>query len=377
MIGTGIASFGYEGAGVSSLPTPCLVVDLDRLERNIERMAAAVASRGVGLRPHVKTHKTVEVAELQLRHGAVGITVAKLGEAEALVGAGSRDVLIAYELLSTEQVRRLAALAEKSRVRCLVDSFAGAARLSEAARRVGVSLDVLMDVDTGLERTGVVAGDVVKLGGRISDLPGLTLTGVFSYAGYRPKRADTEERRRWALREADGAVAAAEALRRAGIPAVDVSIAGTSSALTASDVDGVTEVRPGTYVFGDANYARLGINTWDDCALQVFTTVVSRPTADRAVLDAGSKALSSDASSVEGAGYGFLPQHPSSRIERLWEEHAVVNVGEDDRHIEVGDVVGVIPNHVCAVVNLFDSWYGARGGRVESCFRVAARGRSS
>lgn len=377
MSGTGPPVLSREAAPLASLATPCLVVDMDRLENNVVRMSEAVRSRGVALRPHVKTHKSAEITALQLRHGAVGITVAKLGEAESLAGAGSADVLVAHELLTPEQVRRLATLGESARVRCLVDSLEGATRLSESAHRLGVTLDVLLDVDTGLERTGVPSTDVVRVGGRISDLPSLMLTGVFSYAGYRPKLPDPDERRRWALREASGAVSAAEDLRHAGIPAVDVSVAGSSSAVTAGDVDGVTEVRPGTYVFGDANYARLGINAWEDCALQVLATVVSRPAPDRAVLDAGSKALSSDAPAIVGDGYGYLQEHPSCRIERLWEEHSVMKVGDADRDIQVGDVIGVIPNHVCPVINLFDFWYGVRDGHVESSFRVTARGRSS
>jgi D-serine deaminase-like pyridoxal phosphate-dependent protein len=367
----------YVGTEAAKLPTPSLVVDLDRMEANVRRMAEAVSREGLALRPHVKTHKTVELARLQLRHGAVGITAAKLSEAEALSAAGAEDILIAHELVTLDQAGRLLALSERARVRCLVDSIEGAERLSGFACQAGRTLDVMLDVDTGLGRTGVQLGEAGLVGQHIATLRGLTLTGVFSYAGYRPRLPDAERRRGWAHQEAMGAVAVAEELRSCGIPVVDVSVAGSSSAPYAVKVAGVTEVRPGTYVFGDANYARLGINTWESCALGILARVVSRPTGDRAVLDAGTKALGSDAPSVAGAGFGYLPARPGCRVERLWEEHAVVTVGPDGRDLKVADTVTVVPNHACSAVNLFDYWFGLRNGHVEEIVPVIARGCST
>jgi D-serine deaminase-like pyridoxal phosphate-dependent protein len=363
---------------VRDLDTPAIVVDLDQLERNIAAMAEGVRAAGSGLRPHTKTHKTPEVARLQLQHGAGGLTVAKLGEAEVLADAGFDDLLIANELVGAQKAHRLAKLARRITVRSCVDSLAGARMLSDVATETGVSFDVLLDVNTGLNRSGVIPEEAVELGAAIGALPGLVLVGVFSYAGAAPGAPDLGARRDWGVQEAEQAVAVARELQARGFAATTVSVAGTSSSLFAAAVPGVTEVRPGTYVFNDMGYHRLGINSVDDCALRIRSRVISRPAPDRAVIDAGSKVLTTEKRIVgnDDPGFGFIEALPGTRITNLWEEHGVLKLDADGQQLAVGDVIEIIPNHVCPTINLADSWYGARGDEIEQEFAIAARGKT-
>jgi D-serine deaminase-like pyridoxal phosphate-dependent protein len=364
------------GPAVHQLETPCLVVDSDVLQRNIDRMAEVARDAGVALRPHVKTHKTLTVGHRQIAAGASGITVAKIGEAEVFADAGFTDILIAYQIVGEAKIRRLITLARRVAVLTCVDSIEAAQAVSTEAVREGVVLRLLLDVDTGLHRTGCQPDDAVEIGGMIDALPGVSLTGVFSFAGYPLGDSALQARMAWSRQEAETAVAVAADLRSAGVDAATVSVAGTVCAPHATQVAGVTEIRPGTYAFGDMNYTRLGAQTLDDCALRIRTTVVGRPAEDRAVLDAGTKVLASDkAAAATVQVFGHLPDHPSSLITRAWEEHAVVELAAADRWLRVGDVVEVIPNHACVVTNLADSWHETRDGTVLATHSVAARGR--
>jgi D-serine deaminase-like pyridoxal phosphate-dependent protein len=361
------------------LETPLVVVDLDRLEENIQAMSERVRPVGAHLRPHIKTHKTPEVARMQVQHGANGITVAKLGEAEVMADAGFDDIFIANELIGAKKMRRLAELSKRVKVRSCVDSIVGAKMLSEAANEYGVAIDVLLDVNTGLDRTGIYPKQATELGREIERLPGVNLVGVFSYAGYKPAIPDEEARKAWAVREARIAVSVSEELQAAGIAATEVSVAGSSSAIYAMSVPGVTEVRPGQYVFNDAGMYRMGICSLSQCALKILTQVISRPASDRAVIDAGSKVLTTEKRIVSGQdpGYGLIEELPEAQVTALWEEHGVLHLDGDARRLAVGDTIEVIPNHVCPTINLTDVWYGIREGVVEQEFAVAARGKTS
>lgn len=369
------------GRPTDCLPTPCLLVDLDRLDANVTEMATEVRDAGAALRPHTKTHKTLEIARMQLAAGATGLTVAKLGEAELLAplveahGAPG-GILVAHELVHAHQARRYAALSRRLTMRTCVDSLVGARVLDDVATDAGLTFDVLLDVDTGLERTGVPLEQAVELGVAIDRMPGLHVKGVFSYAGYRPRVPVYSERRRWAMQEAEAAVHVAAELRGRGVAAPEVSVAGSASAMLAAAVPGVTEVRPGTYVFWDMNYARLGIAPENRFALRINTTVVSRPAPDRAVLDAGSKTFAADRA-VSGAadGFGVIVGRETCRLGRQWEEHTVVDVPPEHRDLAIGDRVDVIPNHVCPVVNLSDRLYGVRDGVVDAVMDIVGRGR--
>ncbi|MDA8271706.1 MAG: alanine racemase [Actinomycetota bacterium] len=363
------------GQPVEILETPCLVVDLDVLDRNVANMAQTVLSHGVNLRPHIKTHKTPSIGNKQLDSGAIGITAAKLTEAWVFADAGFDDILLAYQVVGAKKIQSLIELSQRVRVRSCVDNLEVSKELSQRAVSAGLKLQVLLDVDTGLQRTGCSPEEALELGISIAKLDGLDLVGVFSFAGYRPGDPNPDVRRAWARNEAETAVALAVGLRQKGVPAETVSVSGTPGTPFAIEVDGVTEVRPGTYVFGDMNYARLGVNSIDDCALRIRSTVVSRPAKDRAVIDAGTKVLAADRPSViNGPSFGHMPRHADSQITRAWEEHSVANLDKSDFTIKVGDVVEIIPNHVCVVTNLANHWYGVRDGVVREVHDIPARG---
>ena len=347
--------------------TPYLRVDLRRLRHNIRRTADRAAAAGVALRPHVKTHKCVEIARLQRDAGASGITVATVGEAEVFVGAGFDDVLIAYPLwLDDLSGRRVGDLLRQATVTIGVDSAAGAA---QAGRHLGsLGARALVEVDSGHHRSGVAprdAGAVAEAAVRA----GLDVRGVFTFPGhsYAPdafvSAAEDESR---ALREA------AECLRQLGIEPSVVS-GGSTPSLEATDTGLLTELRPGVYVFGDAQQWELGTTAPEDIALTCRATVVSHA-AGRLVLDAGSKALGADRAAF-ATGFGRLPEHPDARVVLLSEHHAVVDLAGADLP-PIGSLVDVVPNHVCNAVNLAEHLYVEDAGDLRA-WPVAARARNS
>jgi len=328
------------------LDTPALYIDLDRLERNIARMQEQCRAWGVDLRPHVKTHKIPEIAKLQLDGGAIGITVAKLGEAEVLPGD---DVLIAYPLLKAK-VPRLRALAKRRRVKVAVDSV-------DVARDLQ-GIETLVEIDVGVGRTGAQSPEqAVTIAQACSDFQ-----GIF----YWPSWLD-EAGFQAASVQVDAVLAA---LAAAGFEAKIVSGGSTPGAAKTPLIPRTTEIRPGTYVFYDASSLHANLCEETDCALRVLTTVVSTAVPGQCVIDAGSKTFSSDQTVGVGT-FGHFPGR-SWTMRKMNEEHGYV---EFDGSAKVGDRVWVVPSHCCATVNLHDEiWYG-RGGRVEGSWKVAARGK--
>ena len=361
------------GRALEDIPTPAVLVDLDVLERNIERMAAAARAHGVRLRPHAKTHKVLEIARRQLAAGAVGLSLAKTSEAEVFVSAGFTDVFLAYPVVGADKARRLLALADRARIAVGVDSVAGAGTLATVFREAARRLEVLLKVDAGFHRVGVPPHAVLDVAHRLADLPGLHLRGLFTHAGQAYLAETPEAVAEVGRHEGRTLAEAAQGLRAAGIPVEEVSVGSTPTARHALAVAGVTECRPGNYVFHDLSQVGLGTARIEDCALTVLASVVSVPTADRAVLDAGSKTLSSDPLRPRPGGHGLI-LGGRSRIARLSEEHGEVVV-EPGETFRVGRRVRVLPNHACVVANLHDRLLGIRGGRVAEVFPVAARGR--
>jgi D-serine deaminase-like pyridoxal phosphate-dependent protein len=345
------------------IETPAVVVDADVLDGNIARTAALARERGLALRPHVKTHKIPEIAALQLAAGAVGLTVATIGEAEVFVDAGASDVFVAYPLwVSAAKAARLDALRSSARIAVGVDSVPGVANLGHRVP----GLEVLVEVDSGHHRSGVPATEVVPLATAARDA-GLTVVGVFTFPGhaYGPDAATAAARG-----EREALLEAGERLRGAGFE-VRVLSGGSTPSLTATEPGGATEVRPGVYVFGDAQQWELGHCAPDAIALTVLATVVSAH-PDRIILDAGSKVLGADRAAW-ASGFGRLLDHPDARVTALSEHHAtVVGTGLPG----VGETVRVVPNHVCATVNLVDEVVVVRGGVIEARWLVAARGRN-
>jgi D-serine deaminase-like pyridoxal phosphate-dependent protein len=357
-------------ASVEALDTPALIVDVDRLEGNIARWAAFARQAGVRLRPHGKTHKCVEIAQRQLDAGAVGLTLAKIGEAEVMAAAGIRDIFLAYEVIGGPKLARLQALARTTRIRVGVDSGEGADALDRTAREAGLVFDVLFEVDTGLGRCGVPPGEALQaLAGYVARLRGLRIVGIFTYRGYRPDpEAAGHEEGEIMVRQADR-------LRTAGIEVEEVSVGSTPTGRSAGRVSGITEIRPGTYVFNDATQVRWGCATADECALTVLARVISRPSRDVAVLDAGSKVLTAERGpfSSRGESHGVMRGYPDCQIDRLWEEHGRVQLTDEARRLTIGDLVEVIPAHVCPTVNLAERLVCVKGGHVVGTWAVAAR----
>jgi D-serine deaminase-like pyridoxal phosphate-dependent protein len=357
---------------IHDLATPAVVIDQDVLERNVTRMAEAARSHGVRLRPHAKTHKTVEVARLQMKAGACGLTVAKTSEAEVFAEAGFDDVFVAYPVVGADKGRRLLALADRLRLAVGVDSVRGASTLAGVFHPAGRTLDVLLKVDVGLHRVGVAPAEVPPLARRLADLPGLRLRGLFTHGGqaYGAENGSAVE----AIGQSEGRTMAeaAEAVRAFGLEVETVSVGSTPTARGSMTVPGVTECRPGNYVFHDFSQVNLGTCGLEDCAMTVIATVVSVPDRGRAVIDAGSKTLSSDPLRPREGGHGLV-LGTRSRLTRLSEEHGVIAVEPGDQ-FRVGDRVRVLPNHACVVSNLHDRLWVARGETVEGTFAVAARG---
>ncbi|WP_243057594.1 alanine racemase [Nocardioides sp. SR21] len=343
---------------MSAPPTPYLRVDVARLAANIEKAAAI----GVALRPHVKTHKCVEIARMQVAAGAQGITVATIGEAEAFVDAGFDDVFIAYPLwVDARAAERLRALADRARVTIGVDSVAGAAN---AGRLLGDRVSALVEVDSGHHRSGGPpqrAAEVAQAG--------VEVRGVFTFPGhsYAP-----DGRAAAAQDEARALAVAAGALRAAGIEPEVVS-GGSTPSLADSDTGVLTELRPGVYVFNDAQQWELGTVGSDRIALTCRATVVSHA-GGRLVLDSGSKLLGADRAAY-ATGFGRLLQHPDARVVQLSEHHAVVDLGGAPLP-PLGSQVDVIPNHVCNAVNLVDELWADTGDDLLR-WPVAGRGRNS
>ncbi len=365
---------------LQQLDTPALLIDLDRLEANIARMAALAKSHGVNLRPHTKTHKCPEIAKMQIAAGASGITCAKLGEAEAMAAAGIDDILIANEIIGEQKFKRLIELSTKAKVCAAVDSVFGAQSLNAAlaqARRggqAGQTLEVVIEINCGQNRAGVLPGEeTLQLANNLVQFKQLTLRGLMTHGGHAYNQTSREAIEKIGREEGRVMVETAERLRRNGIPVETVSVGSTPAARYCAAAPGVTEIRPGTYVFYDLTQVDLFACELDDCALAVLATVISCPSKHRAVIDAGKKAFTSDPRGRSGkeGGYGWVVEKEVA-ITRLSEEHGVI---ESDARFEIGEKVRILPNHACVVVNQFDEMYGVRTGRVEQVFKIAGRGK--
>ena len=357
------------------LSTPALTIDLDTLERNLDRMASSCRKQRVGLRPHTKTHKTPEVARMQLARGALGLTVAKVGEAEVMADAGLDDILIAYPILGAEKLRRLVTLARWRQITVSLDSEAAARELSKAASEQGSTLGVLVEFDAGFHRCGLAPGPrCVELASKIAGMPGLSFRGLMTYFG--SIRGGPEERRAGIQVVAGEVERALAAFRDAGLEVEIVSGGSTPSAEFADLIAGLTEIRPGTYVYNDLNTFYQGACRLEDCAARVVTTVVSTAVPGRAIIDAGSKTLSSDLLGAgPKSGYGYVVEARDVPIMKLNEEHGHLDITRSAHKFYVGEVLTVIPNHVCTCVNLHDEAFTLRNSMVVGSWRVAARGK--
>lgn len=356
------------------LDTPALVIDLDIVERNAARVAGELAARSIELRPHAKTHKSVDLARIQLENGARGITVGNLGEAEVFAAAGITDLFIAYPIWAIgEKAARLRALHSDDRNNLAVgfDSVAGATALAAAVASLTRPLPVLLELDPGNRRTGARPEDAGAIAAAAARL-GLEVRGIFTHGGH--GYAGQEAIAAAGADEVRSLTIGRDAMRAEGLEARVISAGSTPTHDSAAHAP-VTEMRPGTYILGDRQQWVLGSVPSDGLAAVIAATVVSRAVDGQAVIDAGAKTLTKDVAPYL-AGHGAIPAYPDAVIERVSDYHGVVRFPSGSAMPEVGEVIAVIPNHICPVVDLFDSFVATRSGSVVGTWPVAARGRS-
>jgi D-serine deaminase-like pyridoxal phosphate-dependent protein len=358
---------------LEAVETPALLVDLDRLDANLDRAADYAARHGLALRPHVKTHKSTYVAAAQLRRGARGLTCATPREAEVM-SEECDDLLIAYPPVASPRARRLAALPSTVRLTVALDSEQAATELARAARDARREVGVYVELDLGMRRVGVASVDAaVALARYVSEIDGLRFEGLAFYPGHIREPMKEQDAKLEALERT--LARAMERFHDAGLPPRVVSGGSTPTMWRTHEMPSVTEMRPGTYVFNDRTTVTTGACTPNNCALTVLATVVSTSVSGQAVIDAGTKALGREPMRGPGEGFGQLLDRPDVIVERMSEEHGVLDLSATSWRPSVGDVVQVVPNHVCVAVHLHDHVYGVRAGHLESSWPIEARGR--
>ncbi|MDP3058400.1 MAG: alanine racemase [bacterium] len=355
------------GRGVGMSDTPRVIVNKLKMNSNILLMQCAADNKNIMLRPHIKAHKCPDIMKKQLAAGACGITVAKIGEAEIMVQAGCDNIFIANQIVSLEKMAKLIQLRKKARLILAVDNLENAQLLGEV---VGAEtpLEVRIEIDTGLKRCGISPEQVVPFATELIKIPGLLFEGLFTHAGH-AYGASPAKMAEVGRNEAQIMVECAGALRNRGIRCNSVSTGSTPTAMYNLDVPGVTEIRPGNYVFYDAMQVALGTVPFSRCALSVIATVISNPVPGRVIIDAGSKVFALD----KGAhglstmdGYGYIVGWPNMVLARLSEEHGIIEAS-DKKTPQIGAEVEIIPNHACVVVNLTDVlWVDGEAWPVEA-----------
>ncbi|ASJ70579.1 D-TA family PLP-dependent enzyme [Granulosicoccus antarcticus] len=346
----------------SKAETPAVLIELDIVERNLQRAQQMADGISLSLRPHIKTHKLPRFAQRQIELGARGITCQKLGEAEVMADAGLDDIFVSYNILGASKLKRLKALHDRIQIAVAADNNTVIDGYSAAFTDSNHKLSVLVEIDTGGGRCGVQsAKKAVKLAKRIKASEGLSFGGIMTY----PPRGE--------ISDVNASLSRAKAaLLDAGLKVKCVSNGGTPDLRFAGDVTLATEHRCGTYIYNDRMQVSYGHCEISDCALSVLATVISCPAEGRAVIDAGTKALAADF--CDAPGYGHVLEYPDALVQKLYEEHGVLDFSACESMPEVGDKIRIIPNHVCVVSNLFDSVHLVRNGLIEETVAVAARG---
>ena len=363
-----------------------MLVDRGRVERNLQRMQSAADARGLRLRPHAKTHKSVELARRQIAGGAVGVCCAKLGEAEIFAEAGIEDIRLPYPLHPVN-AERVIDLLDRTRLSFIVDHADVAKGWSDAMHGAGREVDVLVKVDVGFHRCGIDpdTADAADFVVRLAGLPGLRFRGLLSHAGHGYGATSESALQAIAQAEADILRTLSARVRDAGVDVPEISVGATPTVRYSLSEEGLTEVRPGNYIYFDRTQVSLGAAGWDDCALTVLARVVTKPARDRIILDSGSKTLTNDLARgiVAMPGHGAVltaiegVQQPDDDllVERLSEEHATVRVVNGSHPLEPGALARIVPNHSCTVSNLVDAAWIVDGNDVLEPLRISARGR--
>ena len=363
--------------------TPCLVIDEPLARENIARVQQGVNAAGCQLRPHIKTHKMPYFARLQLEAGAAGITCAKVSEAEVMADGGAEDIFLAYPMVGDFRIKRALALSRRVRRLILaVDSLAGAKALSDAAEAAGLPLEVRLEVDTGAQRTGVLRDHAVDLAKAVAALPNLRLTGIYTFKSLVLHGAPTQDNDAAGKEEAQLMYDTAQAIRAAGVEIQDISVGSTPTWHQAAETGLVTEVRPGTYIFGDWMLTRENCATFDQIAVRLYATVVSTPAPGYAILDGGTKTfpmdIPLDAEPYHYPGYAIPIGKDGQpdwnlQLRRMNEEHGILTAQNGETGLTVGQVLELVPIHVCTAVNMQNHVFVAQGGALRP-MDVAARG---
>ncbi len=349
---------------ISDLDTPSVVIDLDRVEANIQKLQSYCDFHNIKSRPHIKTHKLPVLAYKQLEAGAVGITCQKLSEALVMAAAGIKDILITYNIIGKQKIEPLAQLAKQTKLSIAIDNEVALNTIAQAASLAKANIHLLIEFESGNERVGVqTPQEALGLAQKIQQHPFLKFEGLMTYP---------------CGKQAATFIAAAKPLFvKAGIEINTVSAGGTPGMWTMHEVADITELRAGTYIYNDRNIVGSSTATLEECALHVHATIISHPTENRAVIDAGSKTLSSDLVRPEyGKGYGLILEYPDAIITKLNEEHGIIDLSSCTKKPVIGEVVRIIPNHVCVVTNLHDEVVVHRQGLLEGVWPVWARGKT-
>lgn len=362
---------------LESLDTPTLLLDLGKLKKNIENIASFANENNLAYRPHIKTHKSVNIAELQLKAGAVGITTAKISEAEVMAAGGVNDILVAYPIANPKKIQRLIGLLEKKiQLKVSVDSSEQLRYLQNGLQHTPYSMEVWIKVNSGLNRCGVEPGnEAVVLAKEISLYPKLRLGGIFTHAGHSYGAKSLAEIEAIGIDEGKAVVESALACEKAGIEVPVRSVGSTPTYLFAGKVPGVTEIRPGNAVFYDMIQVGLGVAKKEDCSLSVLSSVVG-VYKDRIIFDTGSKSLCLDKGAHGNqtvSGYGHIVGHPEILLERLSEEHGV-GIFLKESSLKLNDKVQIIPNHACTVANQFQEYVVHENGKCVDVWTIDARG---
>jgi D-serine deaminase-like pyridoxal phosphate-dependent protein len=359
---------------LDEVTTPALTVDRPRLLANLAEMATRARSLGVALRPHAKTHKSPAIAGLQREHGASGLTVATITEAEGFAAEGVDDLLLTAPPVGDWRLERLVALARRARVRVVVDGADALTALDEACRRTGATVGYLWEVDCGVGRFGTAPGAVTAehIAKVLDTASHASFDGLLAFGGHAYAATSPDGIAAAAGDELQAITETVSALVDRGIEAEVRSIGSTPTSHAMESAQGITEIRPGNYVFYDATQVALGVVPLERCALSVLATVTSRPAPDRLILDSGSKALAAERLSALTPGFGMIEEHPELRVERLYEEQAIVRT-DQPCEIPVGARLRVVPNHACAAANLHSEMLVVEQGTVVDVWSVATR----
>ena len=366
----------FIGMQKTDLDTPALLIDLDKMEANIQTMADFFTTVNAMLRPHVKTHKTPIISHKQIAAGAIGVTCAKLGEAEAVIHAGVRDVLIANQVVGSHKIARLINLARHSEIMVAVDNPQNVRDISAAAAAKGVTVRMLVEVNIGMNRCGVESGKpALELAKQIRQSPNLKFEGLMGYEGHTVAKPDLKEREANVREAMQHLIDAKHHLEKHGVEVSIMSGGGTGTFNITGSIPEMTEVQAGSYVFMDATYRNVeGVGDQFDCSLSVLATVVSRPAPDRVIVDTGLKVLAKEFGIPQPIGITGV------EMTGLSEEHGTLKfvgqVSDTDVPLTPGDKIEILPTHCCTTVNLHDRYYGIRNGIVESVWDIAARGKS-